>query len=614
MSIRLVCDLETDGLLADVTKIHCIVTKDADTGVMKQYHDSYEFDSDGSIEEGIRQLEKADVIVFHNYIGFDRKVIKKLYPSFKEPKWDDTFILSQILYSNLVKSHSIAEWGRIFQQPKPGHEDWSKLSEDMLHRCREDTHIGYKLFLRCEKSRSRYDIEEALKLEYKVYEIDSEYEHWYINEKRLNHFIHRLTVLRELLRKRVVKSAPYQVQQGSTFSTIFKKDGNLKALVEKYCDKHNIRLEDVSGPFSKVDFLELNPGSSVQVSAWLLSIGWKPDEFNYKKGKDGKPLKDANNMPIVSTPKFGGEFYGIEGSLRDLLVKFNKVSKRLGTLEGYAKSQTNGKMPCSAFTCGTNTARYRHRGIVNVPKASKDIYLGRMMRSLFVAPKGYTLVGCDASQLESRIEGHYTTQYDDGAYADFLLNDDIHSRTAKELGLSRDEGKTLNYALQYGASYKKVSSMLNVSDSEAKGLVALYWEMRPAATALKEDVSSSVESRGYSRRDSLWNTRAYIKTIDNRPIFVRSWHSLTNSLIQSTGSICMKVALCYADQAIKKEKLKARLAIMYHDEINYISHPNDAQRVAEILEESIRKGGEYFNLTVPLESEAAIGPNWGAIH
>jgi hypothetical protein len=592
-----------------------LVTKDVDTGKIKQYHDSSEFPSDGTVLEGLQVLSDADHIVFHNYIGYDRKVIKKLYPNWTEPKsFDDTFILSQILYANVVQSHSIAEWGRIFGQAKPGHEDWSRLSEDMLHRCREDTHIGYTLYLRCQKSREKYGIEDAIRLEYKVYGIDSEYEHWYINEKRLKHFIHRLTTIKELLRKRVIKTAPHQPQHGSTFKTLFKKNGELLLNVVKYAEKHSMDLDTIQGPFSKVEFFELNPSSSVQVSAWLMGLGWQPELFNYKKGPNGRPLKDDNGNLIVSTPKFGGEFKGIPEDLRDLLKKFNKCSKRLGTLEGYDKSQTNGHMPRSAFTCGTNTARYRHRGIVNVPKADKDIYLGRMMRSLFTVPAGYSLVGCDASQLELTIEAHYVYDFDGGIYAKALMEENQHDKTARDLKISRAKAKEVNFALPYGCQSKKLASILECDEPTAKVKWDEYWESRPGTLNLKERLESSVEARGYSRRESLWGSRAFIRTIDNRPIFVRSWHSLVNSLIQSAGMIVMKVALCYAHKYLKDKKIPGRLAILYHDEMNWIVKEGHEQEVLEICQKSIRKAAEYFDLKVPLKSAGGIGKTWKDVH
>ena len=62
MSSRYIFDLETDGLLDDVTKIHCMVIKDIDTGAAYGYHGK------GVWTEGIPKLEKADMICGNNII------------------------------------------------------------------------------------------------------------------------------------------------------------------------------------------------------------------------------------------------------------------------------------------------------------------------------------------------------------------------------------------------------------------------------------------------------------------------------------------------------------------------------------------------------------------
>ncbi len=612
---RLVFDIESDGLLDTITKLHCIVTIDLDTEEIRKYHDSSNIPRTGTIQEGLEALSTAETVIAHNYIGFDRRAILKLFPSWEQPvSFHDTYILSQMLYANEMEQHGIDAWGRYFGRFKPKHEDWHNFSEEMLYRCVEDTQILKLLFDKLSKS-NLDSMKEAIDLEYKVYEIDSEYSYWFLNLPRLHKAIDRLRIIRPKYERKLINMAGPRARSSGALSRLFKKDGNVNAIASKYCEMTGIDPQTIAGPFSKLDWEEINPASTSQMVEWLIGEGWLPDEYNYKKGKDGKPLKDERGELIISSPKLTGDFLGVRHpALRETLKQFNILNKRLGTLEGWAKKAKGNVIETFAYTCGTNTARYRHKGVVNVPKADERVYLGRLMRSLFVAPLNYVLVGCDASQLESRIEGHFTSAYDQGDYAKFLLEEDIHQRTADKLGLTRGQGKTLNYALQYGCSYKKVALLLDVNEHEARDIVDMYWDMRPAATQLKEDLTSALIKRGYNRKDNLYNTRAYIRTIDKRPIFVRSWHSLVNSLIQSTGSICMKRALVLANEKVNKENLRARLAIMYHDEMQWICLPQDSERMKVILKDSIREAGEYYNLRIPLVGEAKCGKNWEETH
>ena len=76
----IVFDLETDGLLRDVSTIHCLVLHDTEED------ETHVFNDLGSVEpliRGLTLLEEADCIVGHNIINYDIPVIQKLYPFFE---------------------------------------------------------------------------------------------------------------------------------------------------------------------------------------------------------------------------------------------------------------------------------------------------------------------------------------------------------------------------------------------------------------------------------------------------------------------------------------------------------------------------------------------------
>ena len=119
--MRLVFDIETDGLLDDLTKIHSIVIHDLDNNKL------HSFDPTG-IDEAVNMLEKADVIIGHNVIGFDIPAIVKVYPQFSIPPYVDTLICSRLIWSDikendfkfkhksdfplrLIGKHSLESWG-----------------------------------------------------------------------------------------------------------------------------------------------------------------------------------------------------------------------------------------------------------------------------------------------------------------------------------------------------------------------------------------------------------------------------------------------------------------------------------------------------------------------
>lgn len=139
--MRLVFDIEANGLYDEADKIWCIVAKDIDKG------ETYKFWGDNNIRQGIEVLEDANELIGHNIIDYDLRLIKKLYPGFKPQGLIlDTMILSQVLYPERKGGHSLANFGEELGIKKPEHEDWSKFSPEMLHRCTQDVEINHKLY------------------------------------------------------------------------------------------------------------------------------------------------------------------------------------------------------------------------------------------------------------------------------------------------------------------------------------------------------------------------------------------------------------------------------------------------------------------------------------
>ena len=97
---NLIFDLETNGLLHDLTCIHCLVIYNIEADQTTVYNDEGNTEP---IVRGISFLEEADCIAGHNIIGYDIPAIKKLYPWF-EPKGTviDTLLLSRLYHADIL--------------------------------------------------------------------------------------------------------------------------------------------------------------------------------------------------------------------------------------------------------------------------------------------------------------------------------------------------------------------------------------------------------------------------------------------------------------------------------------------------------------------------------
>ncbi len=166
----LVFDLETDGLLNDVTQIHCLCIYDTETKQTMVFNDqAFKRHTDEPAKEpivrGIQLLEDADCIAGHNIIGYDNPVINKLYPWFRCPSnVVDTLLISRLLHPNLMEIDKKKKWKHMPLQLYGRHSleayghrlgeykgefgktsDWKEWSPEMELYMQQDVNVTTKL-------------------------------------------------------------------------------------------------------------------------------------------------------------------------------------------------------------------------------------------------------------------------------------------------------------------------------------------------------------------------------------------------------------------------------------------------------------------------------------
>ncbi len=191
----------------------------------------------------------------------------------------------------------------------------------------------------------------------------------------------------------------------------------------------------------------------------------------------------------------------------------------------------DGRVSTPAIEVGASTNRYKHIGVANVPRASS--LFGAPMRGLFGCGGGGYQFGFDFSSLEARIQGHYIWIYGGEELAEQLLApkpNSIHCINARKLNITRDNAKSITYAILYGSGAKKVAKMLGISVDEAQKLIDAFWDSMLPLKMLRDKVVEYWISTG----------KKYIKGIDGRKLYARSEHSLLNLLFQGGGVICAK--------------------------------------------------------------------------
>ena len=158
----LIYDIETDGLLDDLTCIHCICIYDTETDQTVVYNDQGDKDP---VVRGVQYLEGADVIVGHNIVGFDNPAIRKCFPWFSPSGvCVDTLILSRVFHPNILEIDKKKKWRHMPLQLYGRHSleaygyrlgeykhdfgkttDWKEWSPEMQHYMEQDVEVTKKL-------------------------------------------------------------------------------------------------------------------------------------------------------------------------------------------------------------------------------------------------------------------------------------------------------------------------------------------------------------------------------------------------------------------------------------------------------------------------------------
>ena len=112
--MRLVFDIESDGFLDKLTKIHCIAALNVDDPSQTW---SY---GPGEIDKGIELLSGATELIAHNGQAFDILAIQKLYPFFSTDhlKVTDTLVMSRLMKPAIKDEDAKGVFTQQFDMPR----------------------------------------------------------------------------------------------------------------------------------------------------------------------------------------------------------------------------------------------------------------------------------------------------------------------------------------------------------------------------------------------------------------------------------------------------------------------------------------------------------------
>jgi DNA polymerase I len=516
---RYVFDLETNGLLPEVSRIHCAVATDLDTGEVHDFRPH-------EIGKFLELYVSARTLIGHNIIGYDIQVIAKLYGV--RPALDceiiDTLPLARLVFSDIkqddfplakawkkykaavdqheltrervleqegrdigplpgkapkefpgqfVGAHSLEAWGYRLGSVRKGDyskemkaqglDPWASWNEAMHAYMLQDAVVNVALY---EHLLDQAPSPQAIALEMACQFLCERMTRngWPLNIRSAQELYQRLSQRRmELETALFVAFPPWQVR------------------LEDFVPKRNNKTKGyiAGAAVERWETREFNPSSREHIADRLKAkYDWKPVEFT----EGGQAKVDDDVLQALPYPE------------AKLLAEYFLIQKRIGQLaegtQAWLKQVSKkGRIHARYNTNGALTGRATHSSpnIAQVPSVGAEY--GWDCRVLFHVPRGWRQLGADQSGLELRCLGSFMAAFDGGAYIQIVLHGDVHWENAKALfGLPadtvratddshsdyklhkkyRDVAKTFIYAFLYGAGPEKLGSIPGVTPEEEK--------------------------------------------------------------------------------------------------------------------------------------------------
>ena len=367
-----------------------------------------------------------------------------------------------------------------------------------------------------------------------------------------------------------------------------------------------------------------------------------------------KPTKTGAKYSFAKTDSFMVELSHNESevvrNLHDRRLEANSAGERTRS-RSLANIAKRGPMPSALIPYGAHTGRDSGGGGINLQNLAHESYIKKCIG----VPKGYALVGADASQIECRVlntiagEDWVVDAFREGkdVYCEsgFRLFDKRFSKTDDPEGL-RHPSKVIELACGYGLGAgapgrpgglyaRMVANKLPRSQQWCAEAVDRYRKSHPSVTRLWDDghlyVTGMTDESQEWREGELGNLEVAIRKGRMRLPSGRELHfpnirkegrihrygrlhktRLVDAklpgyvLIQNLVQALARDITFYQEVGIRRAFPNARLALRIHDAIYFVVPEKDAEALLEHTLKALCQPPEWLP-TVPLGSEGWIG-------
>jgi len=670
-------DIEADGLLDTITKVHVLKVRIKGEGVMHTF-------TKHNMAAGLRLLDRCDEIVAHNGVAFDLMALWLVYKWKPKAQVVDTFLDCQLLYPDDQGYNSLASWGEKLGEPKVDYkeaykewaadnhvhsddpdvpmspyryaegDEWKEYNEVMDRYCEQDVVVLEKLddFLseQIATTTTVNDKGETVPVDWSrarsmelQFAKDFARQGWrgvYVDQEHTRALLASIDAEMERIRLIVEPLLPPKpANQGELYDLTpkgkFKKDGKPNSHMEKWWDE--LEYKDNKWWGKKLDrwyplpraepISETVPATLAHqehIKTWLMECGWRPTMWSFKKAKDknGKMrfVRGDDGNLIPTQPKFHEK-----GELCPNLENINSDFEHVGLVVRWIIYRHRRGLVASILDA------LRSDGCVSATGFSLGTPTSRVTHSVVAnIPKAEpeVVLGKECRGMFCARPGRVFVGVDAAGLELCMLAHYVGSPELIEMVTKgKKEDGTDIHSVLWRACNPLVPSR-TIQKNVTYGWLYGASDKKLGTTAGHSDAKA--ERVGARIRESMVKAipgldkfmlrvkaaakRGSIIAIDGRRIELRSAHSALNTILQSAGSIVVKSATCKANQTIRAQRLDTYQVIHMHDEVQYDSHPAHAERTGLAFIEGLKWAGRYYNINCPLDGEVKMGRTWADTH